>query len=75
MMNCRGINSKLGQIKLLIYANKPDIVCFTETWIGHHEPRFIDYIPVWKHRDGFAGGLGILVHRNLTFQKVDLNIF
>ena len=64
----------MGEIKLLVYSKKPDIVCFTETWISHYEPRFIDYIPVWKHRDSFAGGLGILIRRNINFQNIDLNI-
>ena len=49
-LNCRGILSKLGEFKLMLYAQKPDIVCVQETWIGKYVLKFIGYIPVWKHR-------------------------
>ena len=32
-LNCKSLNTKLGEVKLLIYANKPDIVALSETWI------------------------------------------
>ena len=77
MLNCRSINtSKLGEIKLMIYINKPDIVCFSETWIKKYEPKFIDYIPIWQHRNfSQGGGLGILVKRNLHYQIHKLTIY
>ena len=41
-LNCRGIATKLGEFKLMIYTQKPDVVCLQETWIGKYVPKFID---------------------------------
>ena len=73
-LNCRGISTKLGEIKLMMFLQKPDIVCFQETWLSKHEPKFINYIPIWKHRQAFAGGLGIMVRRGIQHQLVNINM-
>ena len=57
LLNCHSINNKLGEIKLMLYTRKPDIFCFTETWMSRFEPKFIDYVAIWKHRGGPGGGL------------------
>ena len=74
MLNCRSINNKLGNINLMIYSNKPHIVVFSKTWIKRYEPKFIDYVPIWQHRPSTGGGgLGILVRRNLHYQRIVLS--
>ena len=65
LLNARGISNKLGEIKLMMYTQKPDILCITETWLSKHEPKFINYTPEWKHRGGLGGGVGILVRRGV----------
>lgn len=72
MLNCNSISNKLGEIKLLIYTEKPDVFCFSETWIKKYEPKFINYVSIWKHRMGFAGGLGILIRRGLQYRDLNL---
>ena len=61
-INCRSVNNKLGNLKLLIYTHKPDFVAFSETWITHHSPQFYNYNAIWKNRlGGLWGGLGFLL--------------
>ena len=69
LLNCRSINNKLGEIKLLLYTRKPDIFCFNETWINRFEPKFIDYVPIWQHRGEPGGELGIILKKNLQHDK------
>ena len=69
LLNCRSINNKLGEIKLLLYTRKPDIFGFNETWINRFEPKFIDYVPIWQHRGEPSGGLEIILKKNLQHDK------
>ena len=39
-INCRSINNKLGNLKILIHTQNPDYVALSETWITHHSPKF-----------------------------------
>ena len=75
LLNCRSINNKLGEIKLMLYTRKPDIFCFTETWISRFEPKFIDYVAIWKHRGGAGGGLGIILRKGLQHDNFQLTPF
>ena len=72
LLNCHSINNKLGEIKLLLYTRKPDIFCFTETWINRFEPKFIDYVAYWKNRVEPGGGIGIILKKNLQHETVSL---
>ena len=76
-LNCRSINTKLVETKLLIYQSKPDFVALCETWITSNTkyvPRFEGYIPEWQHRPaGVGGGLCLLVKRGIQYTKLDLN--
>ena len=66
-INARSINTGLGQLKLLIYTEKPDFVAICETWLrdkSRNIPKFINYNSLWKHRPNTStvgGGLGILL--------------
>ena len=72
-LNCKSINCKLAEIKLLIYSKKPDIFCFSETWLSPKmEPNFIGYRSYWKHRPDGYGGVGILVKLSLNVEEIDL---
>ena len=73
MINCRGINNKLGEIKHLLYKNALDILCVSETKITRFEPKFVNYSTIWKHRDfRMGGGLGIIIHRNIQHQEMEI---
>lgn len=72
--NCRSLNAKLGEVKLFLYTQKPDIMCLSETWIRRHEPRFIGYSTVWRHRltPTVGGGLGFLIRRGVQYLELRL---
>ena len=74
-LNCRSINCKLGEIKLMIYTRKPCIVAFCETWLDKFIPKFVDYNCEWKNRGGFAGGLGLLIRRGIQYQNFSLDLY
>lgn len=74
-LNCNSLLNKLSEIKLYLYCNKPDIVCLCETMIKTNEPKFVGYIPLWKHRNGIAGGLAILVREDVYYREVEFEIF
>ena len=71
-LNCRGINSKLGDIKIMIYTQKPQVVAFCETWLDKYVPKFVDYTCEWKNRISFAGGIGFLIRKGVQYQNVFL---
>jgi exonuclease III len=73
-LNCKSITSKLQEIRKLISSNKPDILCFSETWLraNDREPRFHGYGTEWKHRDGRGGGLGIIIEDSIQYELVRL---
>ena len=65
LLNCNSINTKLGEIKDFLATHKPDIFCFTETWLNKYIPRFNNYVSHWKHRDSADGGLGIVIEQSI----------
>ena len=76
-LNCRSIKNKLGEIKLLIYSQKPEVVAFTETWLTEDDdryiPKFLGYMKEFKNRVGMhGGGVGILIKQGLNYQKLDV---
>ena len=79
LLNCKSLTAKLSEIKLLIYTTKPDIVCLSETWIRGtgHEPSFVNYSALWKHRGTVevGGGLAVLIKQNVQFQEINLQQF
>ena len=74
IFNCRSIYSRLSELKVYLYANKPHIVCLTETWLMQDSlPNFINYHSFWKIRSGAqGGGIGILVRSDLSSYPTDL---
>ena len=74
MFNCNSLLSKLSDIKLMLSQQRPDLVCFSETWLnGTRMPKFSGYSAQWLHReDRGGGGLGYLVRDGLTV--VDLPV-
>ena len=72
-LNCKSLNCKLGEIKLLLYVQKPALFCFTETWMKEkYEPRFIGYRSIWKNREDGYGGVGILVKIEHSYKEINL---
>lgn len=71
-LNCRSLCNKLGEVKSLIYQSNPDVFCFGETWISRFEPKFREYVAIWKHRGGPGGGLGILIRDSIPYQAIEL---
>ena len=76
MLNCNSINTKLGEIKDFLVDKKPDIFCFTETWLTSYIPKFHNYSSHWKNRNqGTGGGLGILVAAGLSHRSYPLILY
>lgn len=71
-LNCRSVNNKLGEIKLLLYSEKPEFLALSETWITKYEPKFLNYSTEWKHRVGRGGGLGFVIKRGIQYSNIDL---
>ena len=71
-LNCRSLNNKLGEIKLLLYTLKPDLLALSETWITNCEPRFFNHTCEWNHRGGRGGGLGFVVRRGIQYRNIEL---
>lgn len=74
-LNCNSLANKLAEIKLYIYRKKPDIVCLCETMVKKHEPKFIGYNVLWKHREGDKGGLAVLIRHDISFRNISLTLF
>ena len=73
-LNCNSINTKLVDIKLLVYNNKPDFVAFSETWLKKDKiPTFVNYTSEWKNRPSqTGGGLGFLIKRGIQYSTLVL---
>ena len=72
-LNCNSIYTKLAEIKLLLYATKPSVMCLTETWANaRYLPTFCGYECYWCNRGALGGGLCILVRRSLCCQQLNL---
>lgn len=74
-VNCRSISNKLGEIKTLIYQNKPHVFCFNETWLNRFVPKINNYVSVWENRVGPGGGLGISVSSEVAHKMLQLNLY
>ena len=74
-LNCRSIYSKLSELKILIYCQKPHIVCLTETWaVQDRLPTFVNYRAFWQNRTGNrGGGLAILARSDVVTLENSLN--
>lgn len=59
---------------MYLYTKKPDILCLCETMIKNHEPKFIGYNCIWKHRVGDKGGLAILIRHDISFTPVQFDV-
>ena len=77
LLNCHSLNSKLGEIKIMLYSKKPELFCVSETWITNREPKFINYVTEWKHRDDGrrGGGVGLIIRRDVQYEIVNLKMF
>ena len=84
-MNCRSINNKEDEIKMVLEELKPDILCLTETWMDESNPKqtleLPDYKVIRKDRsEGFkqfygksnGGGLAIIHKRNQKIKIKDI---
>ena len=69
--NTRSIISKRDELTAICTAEKPHIVCLTETWldedIGDHEICFGNYNIVRRNRNRHGGGVAMLIQNSLSF--------
>ncbi len=73
MLNCNSLYTHLAEVKLLLYTQKPSILCLTETWVtDKYLPTFLGYSTYWCNRDGRGGGLCMLVNSSLCYQRLML---
>jgi len=70
--NCRSIVPKFDELVCLCLANKPSIVCLTETWlcsdILDSELHIPNYSIVRQDRNRHGGGVAIYVNNALSFK-------
>ena len=73
--NARSIGNKLGNLKLLIYAEKPHVVLIQETWHtdNKNDPSFINYQCYWNNRESEGGGTAILIRSDVVAVEKLLN--
>ena len=74
-LNCKGLVSKLQEIKEYVNIAEPDIICLSETWLTKNEPTIKNYQPFFKNRLGVGGGLGIFTVNSLTVRELNLKSF
>ena len=74
-LNCKGIYSRLAELKTYISTTLADILCFTETWLSNKEPNFLKYDTYWKHRDRHGGSVGICVSSHLSSRTLNLRAY
>ena len=69
--NARSIIPKRDELTAICTAEKPHIVCLTETWldedIGDHEICFGNYNIVRRDRNRHGGGVAMLIQNSLSF--------
>ena len=71
-LNCKGLVSKLQEIKTYVNNSEPDIVCLSETWLTKNEPKLKNYQSFWKNRQRIGGGLGIFIVNSITARHFNL---
>ena len=70
--NCKGIYSKLQELRNYLYDSSIDILCISETWLSKREPVFKNYHCAWQHRGRFGGGVGIVGRCDISFERVHI---
>jgi len=74
LLNCCSLYARLAEVKLLLYSCKPSVLCLNETWVTDaFLPTFHGYVSLWCNRGGRGGGVCILVHDSLCYQKLLLS--
>jgi len=77
-INCRSLNNKLGELKLMLYSRKPSFMALSETWItkAKFQPKFHNYNCEWKNREVVnverGGGLGLVIRRGIQYEVMDI---
>ena len=74
-LNCKGIYSKIQEIRQYLQITTPTILCTTETWLSTREPTLRNYTSYWKNRDNFGGGVGISVLNEAVARKFDIRSY
>ena len=72
-LNCRGVNSRLSELRKLLNKENPTVLALCETWLNDNSrkiPKFPGYNCVWENREsGTGGGLGLLVRSEIQYRK------
>jgi exonuclease III len=75
--NCNSIKGKLELFKMLLYKEKPDIVCLTETKCGtaeaYHYLNIKGYQSAVYNRNNFGGGAALLIADKFFTEAVIIN--
>ena len=71
---CRSIVPKFDELVYLCSANKPSIVCLTETWlcsdILDSELHISNYTIARQDRNRHGGGVAIYIHNAFSFKVI-----
>lgn len=71
--NCRSVRANRSELERKVKLSNAHIVLLSETWLSDSTQFSIsNYNIVRKDRTSCSGGVAILIHRSIKFQKIDI---
>ena len=72
--NCRSILPKIFEFEQLLYSEKIDVFCLSETWLEEDTQFKINNYKILRNdrEDGY-GGVCIGIHKKYKFRKIELS--
>ena len=75
--NARSIMRNLGEFQRIVDEMKPRVICLTETWLKANSNFSLRGYEIFRgdRIDAVAGGVAILVRRELKYSEISLNVY
>ena len=80
-INCKSLDVRFNEIKLLVEENNPDIICVTETWLSNekvakYKYNINGYVNIFQNRQhGNGGGLAMFIKDSIIYNKLNIETF
>ena len=81
VLNCKSLDARINELRLLVYYSNPDIICLTETWLNNdkvikYNYNIHGYKCIFQHRlNRLGGGLVTYIKQELYFIKTSVRNF
>ena len=78
VINCRSLDARIEDIRLLAEKCNPDLMCLTETWLNNekvtkYKYNIKGYNSTFQHRlDRMGGGLATYIKQEMCFSKANI---